>query len=99
MDFDNYKKKTYTKYWNNFSGKPKKIFYGKTFIKKFKKYLYNLVGFKISIRIKKNKLKVDEAYNSYPTDTTIKKYRNNLIASEIISFLKDSKIDFEKSKN
>ena len=98
MDFDNYKKKTYTKYWNNFSGKPKKIFYGKTFIKKFKKYLYNLVGFKISIRIKKNKLKVDEAYNSYPTDTTIKKYRNNLIASEIISFLKDSKIDFEKSK-
>ena len=41
---------------------------------------------------------MDEAYNSYPTNMTIKKYRNNLIVNEIISFLKDSQIDFEKSK-
>ncbi len=98
MDFDYHKKKTYTNYWNNFSTTPKKYFHVYNFFKKFKEHLYKIVGFKISIRIKKIKSKEDEAYNSYPTDNILKKYRNNLIANEIISYLRTSQIKFEKTE-
>ena len=52
MEFDQYKKKTYTKYWNNFSEKPKNFIGTSIFFKKLKKYL--------------NKPQQDEAYVSYP---------------------------------
>ena len=58
MEFDQYKKKTYTKYWNNFAEKPK-IFIGTSiFLKKLKLKLIKFLGFKISIRIKQLKKEI-----------------------------------------
>ena len=79
MKFDNYKKKTFTSYWNGFSEKPKNLIKTKNYLKKFKLKVFNFLGFKISIRIKKNKPHKDEAYISYPIDKIILKRRKNLI--------------------
>ena len=98
MEFDQHKKKTYTNYWNNFSEKPKKFSGTSIFLKKFKKYLNKFIGFKISIRINKNKPQKDEAYVSYPIENIIKKHRNNLIIKEINSFLERSNLKYNKSK-
>ena len=62
MKFDNYKKKTFTGYWNNFSEKHKKISSLTNPLKKFKFFLNKFLGFKISIRISRNKVQKDEAY-------------------------------------
>ena len=63
-----------------------------------KKYLYKLLGFKISIRINKNKPQKDEAYVSYPIEQIIKQHRNSLIIKEIYSFLELSNLKYDKSK-
>lgn len=98
MEFDQYKKKTYTKYWNNFAEKPK-IFIGTSiFLKKLKLKLIKFLGFKISIRIKKNKPQKNEAYLSYTFEKSIKSLRNKLIIKEIYSFLKLSNLKYDKSK-
>ena len=98
MKFDNYKKKTFTSYWNNFSEKPKKLIKYKNYLKNLKFKIVKFLGFKISIRINKNKPQKDEAHISYPTDKTVIKQRNNLIALEINSFLKSSNIKYDKQK-
>ena len=98
MEFDQYKKKTYTKYWNNFSEKPKKLINTSIFLKKLKKYIINFLGFKISIRINKNKPNEDEAYVSYPIENIVKKHRNSLIVKEVIFFLELSNLKYKKSK-
>ena len=98
MEFDQHKKKTYTKYWNNFSEKPKNFISTSIFFKKLKKYLYKLLGFKISIRINKNKPQKDEAYVSYPIEQIIKQDRNSLIIKEIYSFLELSNLKYDKSE-
>ena len=98
MEFDQHKKKTYTKYWNNFSEKPKNFISTSIFFKKMKKYLYKLLGFKISIRINKNKPQKDEAYVSYPIEQIIKQDRNSLIIKEIYSFLELSNLKYDKSE-
>mgnify|MGYP001347055606 CR=1 FL=1 len=85
MEFNYQKKKTYTKYWNNFSEQPKKFIGTSMFFKRLKKFLNNLLGFTISIRLKKNKPQKDEAYISYPIEENIKKHRNNLIIKEMHS--------------
>ena len=98
MEFDQHKKKTYTKYWNNFSEKPKNFIGTSIFLKKLKKYLNKLLGFKISIRINKNKPQQDEAYVSYPIEKIIKQHRNSLIIKEIYSFLELSNLKYDKSE-
>ena len=98
MEFDQHKKKTYTKYWNNFSEKPKNFIGTSIFLKKLKKYLNKLLGFKISIRINKNKPQKDEAYVSYPIEQIIKQDRNSLIIKEIYSFLELSNLKYDKSE-
>ena len=98
MKFDHIKKKTYTKYWNNFSEKPKKSFYTSIFLKKLKKYFSKVLGFKVSIRINRNKVQKDEAYVSYPVEKIIKKQRNRLIVKELHSFLEYSGLEYNKSK-
>ena len=98
MKFDNYKKKTYTNYWNNFSKKPKNRFYNFNYLKKFKKFLFKLIGFKLSIRLIKYKTNEDDAYHSYPTNNTIKNYRNNIIVKEVISFLETSNLKINRTK-
>ena len=97
MEFDQYKKKTYTKYWNNFSEQPKKFINTSLFFKKLKKVLNKFLGFTISIRIKKNKPQKDEAYISYPVEQNIKKHRNTLIIKEIRSFLELSNLKYNRS--
>ena len=98
MEFDQHKKKTYTKYWNNFYEKPKNFISTSIFFKKMKKYFYKLLGFKISIRINKNKPQKDEAYVSYPIEQIIKQDRNSLIIKEIYSFLELSNLKYDKSE-
>ena len=98
MKFDKHKKKTYTKYWNNFSEKPKNFIGTSVFLKKLKKSLNKFLGFKISIRVNKNKPQKDEAYVSYPIEKVIKKHRSNLIVNEIYSFLELSNLKYNKSE-
>ena len=98
MKFDQHKKKTYTNYWNNFSEKPKNFIGTSVFLKKLKKSLNKFLGFKISIRVNKNKPQKDEAYVSYPIEKVIKKHRSNLIVNEIYSFLELSNLKYNKSE-
>ena len=98
MKFDQHKKKTYTKYWNNFSEKPKNFIGTSVFFKKLKKSLNKFLGFKISIRVNKNKPQKDEAYVSYPIEKVIKKHRSSLIVNEIYSFLELSNLKYNKSE-
>mgnify|MGYP001279283112 CR=1 FL=1 len=98
LKFDNYKKKTFTIYWNSFSEKPKKLIRYKNYLKNLKFKIIKLLGFKISIRIKKSKPHKDEAYISFPVEQLIKKHRNNLITNEINSFLKSSGIKYDETK-
>jgi hypothetical protein len=98
LKFDQHKKKTYTKYWNNFSEKPKNFIGTSVFLKKLKKSLNKFLGFKISIRVNKNKPQKDEAYVSYPIEKVIKKHRSNLIVNEIYSFLELSNLKYNKSE-
>ena len=98
MRFDNYKKKTFTSYWNSFSEKPKRLVKYKNYLKNLKLKIVKILGFKISIRIKKNEHHKDEAYISFPVEQIIKNHRNKLIIEEINSFLKSSNIKYSKSK-
>tara|TARA_B100001093_G_scaffold510008_1_gene575069 strand:+ start:844 stop:1806 length:963 start_codon:yes stop_codon:yes gene_type:complete len=98
LEFDNYKKKTFTSYWNNFSEKPKSLINSKNYLKSLKLKIIKLLGFKVSIRINKNRPHEDVAYTSYPIEQKIKKQKNNLIIKEIISFLKSSNIRYHKQK-
>lgn len=98
MEFNYQKKKTYTKHWNNFFEKPKKINPTTRLLKKLKKFLSKILKFKISIRISRNDIQKDEAYVSYPTENFIKKIRNDLIVEEIHSFLKNSKLKYNKKQ-
>ena len=72
MEFDQYKKKTFTKYWNNFSEQPKKFISTSIFFKRLKKFLNKFLGFTISIGIKRNETQRDEADISYPVEQNIK---------------------------
>jgi hypothetical protein len=63
-----------------------------------KKSLNKFLGFKISIRVNKNKPQKDEAYVSYPIEKVIKKHRSNLIVNEIYSFLELSNLKYNKSE-
>jgi len=98
MEFNYYKKKTYTRYWNNFSEKQKKINFLTNLLKKLKVFLNKLIGFKVSIRIKKNTIQKDEAYLSYPVENFVKKIKNDLIVKKIHSFLLKSNLKFNKVK-
>lgn len=98
MEFNYKKKKTYTKYWNNFFEKHNKISHLTNPLKKFKFFINKFLGFKISIRISRNKVQKDEAYLSYPTENFVKKVRNDLIIEEIRSFLTNSKLKYTKKQ-
>lgn len=97
MEFDFHKKKTYTPHWNNFWEKPRKSNLFSVFLKKFKISIFNFLGFKLSVRLIKNQSQKDEAYSSYVVDLNVKKYRNDLILEQIISFLKSSGLKIKKS--
>ena len=96
MEFDFHKKKTYTPHWNNFWKKPRKSNLFSVFLKKFKISIFNFLGFKLSVRLIKNQSQKDEAYSSYVVDLKVKKYRNDLILEQIISFLKSSGLKLNK---
>ena len=98
MKFDNYKKKTFTSYWNNFSEKPKSLINSKNYLKNLKLKIVKFLGFKVSIRININKTHKDEAYTSYPIDKMVVELKKNLIIKRINSFLNLSNIKYNKSK-
>ena len=77
MEFDFHKKKTYTQHWNNFRTKPRRRSSFSVFFKKFKNSIYNFLGFKLSVRLIKNKsqknTKQSNDLDSNPIDSLIKK--------------------------
>ena len=96
MEFDFHKKKTHTAHWNNFRSKPRKVNPFYVFFKKFKNSIYNFLGFKLSIRLIRNQSQKDEAYSSYVVDLNVKKYRNELLLEQILSFLDSSSLKLNK---
>ena len=96
MEFDFHKKKTYTAHWNNFRSKPRKVNPLSVFFKKFKNSIFKFLGFKLSVRLIKNQSQKDEAYSSYVIDLNVKKYRNDLLLGQILSFLKSSGLKLNK---
>ena len=61
MQFDKYKKKTFSKDWNNFEKQSKYSSGFAYFLKKTKNFFYKILGFKISLKIiKYNEFKNEE---------------------------------------
>ena len=95
--FDEYRKKTFTPFWNNFNTKPKKSPTISFFFKSIKKILKKFIGIKIKIESYKNLKLKDETFISYQISDSIINYRNNLIVDELIKYLNKIKIKFKKN--
>ena len=98
MEFDKYKKKTFSKNWNNFGKKSRPSSNLSYLFKKFKSFLYRILGFKISIKIIKDKQLKNEEFISYQTDNDIINYRNKLASNEIHDYLSKLNIMSKKSE-
>lgn len=91
IKFDQYRKKTFTSHWNNFSQKPKKKQNYLKYLKIFKKYISQYFGYKLSIKISRKHNIKDEAFTSYHTDNNIINYRNSellILLHEYLNFFK-----------
>ncbi len=87
LKFDQHNKKTFSSYWNNFSIKEKNKLFPRVNIKKFLNKLYNLLGFKLSIKITKIKQLEHDEFKSYQTDEELIRLRNNILEDKINKFL------------
>ena len=91
MKIDKYKKKTFSKYWNNFGKNSKKIDKFSSVLKKIKQVSHKILGFKIKL-IKSVNYESEE-FTSYQTDSKIINYRNSFLSKEIKSYLSNFKIN------
>ena len=97
MQFDKYKKKTFSNDWNNFGEKPKPSNNLSYLFKKLKSFLLEFFGFKISVKfIKKTQFK-NEEFISYQIDKEIISYRNKLASEHIKNYLSKFKIQSKQS--
>ena len=92
--FDLYRKKTFTRYWNNFSQKPKKNQSYLKFLKIIKKYFSRFFGYKLSIKISKNSNTKDETFTSYQVDKYVLNYRNIELLKIVRGYLKYFKLEY-----
>ena len=93
--YDKYRKKTFTTFWNNFNIKPKTSKSPSILIKLIKKFLKKNIGIKIKIDTYKNLEKKDEFFSSYQIDKNLIKYRNELLTKEVIKYLHKGGLTFK----
>ena len=93
--YDQYRKKTFTPFWNNFNIKPKSSKSPSILIKSVKNFLKKNVGIKIKINTYKSLEKKDEFFLSYQIDKDLIKYRNELLTKEVINYLLKSGLTFK----
>ena len=93
--FDQFRKKTFTPFWNNFNTKPKSSKSISLIIQSFKKFLRKNIGIKIKINTYKNLEKKDEFFSSYQIDKNIINYRNKLLAKIVVKYLRKSNLNFK----
>lgn len=87
---DHHKKKTYTKYWNNFNEKQKKKI--PNIFKYIKNYIEKITGYKIQINIKKSNL-IDYSFLSFQKNKEIIKIQISSLSKLIGSYLKNIGFD------
>ena len=93
--YDQYRKKTFTPFWNNFNIKPKSSKSPSILIKSVKNFLKKNVGIKIKINTYKSLEKKDEFFLSYQIDKDLIKFRNELLTKEVINYLLKSGLTFK----
>lgn len=91
---DHHKKKTYTKYWNNFNEKKKKKFVN--LFRVFKNFIEKKTGYKIQINIKRKKY-TDYSFNSFQKNGKIKKSQISKLSEIIINYLKSININVDSN--
>tara|TARA_B100001741_G_scaffold29126_1_gene20875 strand:+ start:87 stop:1040 length:954 start_codon:yes stop_codon:yes gene_type:complete len=98
MIFDERKKKTFTKYWNNFEEKPKKYsFFSKAF-RLLKDRIRKTFGLNINISIRKTNTIIDTSFTSYQQNKDIIKIQNEKKKELISSFLNKINLKFEETE-
>ena len=98
IKFDKYKKKTLSKYWNNFSIMPKNSFYSQTKLKKTLRKIQHFFGFKITIKLRKIKELENDEFQSFQKEKIIIKYRNEKLSEKILIYLKKFQINSNHSQ-
>ena len=96
IEFDPYRKKTFTTYWNSFSTIPKKSQFTSIILKKIKTLLKDFLPFQIKIQIHKKKNISYEMFSSFQTDKDILFYRNSLLSNSVIKFLESFNLKYSK---
>ena len=87
MIFDERKKKTFTKYWNNFEEKPKKYtFFSKVF-RTLKDKIRKIFGVNVNISVRKTNTIIDTSFTSYQKNQDIINIQNEKKKELISSFL------------
>ena len=98
MIFDERKKKTFTKYWNNFEEKPKKYNYSSKIFRKIKNSVRKIFGFNVNISIRKTEKIVDGSFNSYQKNNQLINLQNKIKEEAIDSYLKKINLVIDKEK-
>ena len=98
MIFDERKKKTFTKYWNNFEEKPKKYtFFSKVF-RTLKDKIRKIFGVNVNISVRKTNTIIDTSFTSYQKNQDIINIQNEKKRELISSFLNKINLKFEESE-
>ena len=98
MIFDERKKKTFTKYWNNFGEKPKKYtFFSKVF-RTLKDKIRKIFGVNVNISVRKTNTIIDTSFTSYQKNKDIINIQNEKKKELISSFLNKINLKFEESE-
>ena len=93
--YDEYRKKTFTSFWNNFNIKPKSSKSPSIIIKSLKNFFKKNIGIRIKITSYKSLEKKDEFFSSYQIEKKLIKYRNELLTKEVIKYLNKSGLIFK----
>ena len=94
--FDNYRKKSFTNYWNNFSTTPKSAKSFSIVLKNIKIFIQKIFPYSIKIKIHKKNSSICEMFSSFQTDKEILFYRNYLLRETVLKFLKDYSLNYTK---
>ena len=93
--FDQFRKKTFTPFWNNFDTKPKSSKSMSLIVQSLKKFFKKNIGIQIKINTYKNLEKKDEFFSSYQIDKNIITYRNKLLSEIVVKYLRKSDLIFK----
>ncbi len=96
--FDQYRKKTFTPFWNNFNTKPKSSKSPSLIIKSLKKFLKKNIGIRIKIETYKSLEKKNAFFSSYQIDKNLIEYRNALLTKVVVKYLRESNLTFKKEE-